>query len=431
MLTHRGAVQRVVGPGYRDLVRWPLELFGRMRTKRRSGDVLNAIRRNVSMSVDQIWVLILQQVRRLRDPRRDATMPFDGRPRFALLVVNFSTTRYLKLLLLTLAEQSARDLVRRIIVVDNGSRDGGAVVRPPAASKLPIVSVVERRHFLTHAHGMRAATRMLEQVEVDTAPELRSNVLLFCDPDVVFRSPNALQELADVFASQGAALAGELRRWREFPDIQASFFAVRRDVYDRPDVLPPVHHGSPAYWMQRSIWRAGELPVVDFRSNSGGYILHRGRAGVSAARRYRPRHSYATAPRSSAHFMGLPDGERTWNAIERRYGDLLEPSNEGALLDDLADRLAGLATTRCGDRPRSNQGAAATTHHRIELNGSTALVWSPTARRRRSAEDAIVLDCSGSLFTLRGTGRVVWLVFEHPTSLDDAIDTLAEAFEPS
>ena len=60
--------------------------------------------------------------------------------------------------------------------------------------------------------------------------------------------------------ASGAATADD-------PDIQASFLAVRSDAYARPDVLPPVHHGSPTRWMQRSIARAGDLTVAAFASN--------------------------------------------------------------------------------------------------------------------------------------------------------------------
>lgn len=90
--------------------------------------------------------------------------------------------------------------------------------------------------------------------------------------------------MAKVFVEEGAALAGELRKHLyPYPEAQASFVAVRRDCYSRKDIVPWVNHGSPAYWMQRSIWRA-ELPVVNFPSNHGKYILHRGRSGVAAAR---------------------------------------------------------------------------------------------------------------------------------------------------
>jgi GT2 family glycosyltransferase len=51
--------------------------------------------------------------------------PFNGEPRFALITVNYSTTRYLKLMLLTLTEQSSLQLLTNIVLIDNNSRDGG------------------------------------------------------------------------------------------------------------------------------------------------------------------------------------------------------------------------------------------------------------------------------------------------------------------
>jgi hypothetical protein len=59
--------------------------------------------------------------RRLRTP---LSVDFDTEPQVALVTVNFSTTRWLKLMLLALCEQQNFALLSRIIVVDNGSKDG-------------------------------------------------------------------------------------------------------------------------------------------------------------------------------------------------------------------------------------------------------------------------------------------------------------------
>jgi len=133
--------------------------------------------------------------------------------------------------------------------------------------------------------------------------------------------------------------AGELRRGLyPYPEAQASFFLLRRDVYARPDVLPFVHHGAPAYWTQRSLWRAG-LRLADFPSNHGGYILHRGRSAVAATRTHRPWSSFATTPVYRPHYMGVPDGAAIWAATEARWAPLLAPGEERALVDQLARRL--------------------------------------------------------------------------------------------
>ena len=78
-------------------------------------------RRQIEERVDQAWTMSWHKFKRKR-----MGPPFDGEPRFALITVNYSTTRYLKLMLLTLAEQSSLKLLKRIILVDNGSRDGGS-----------------------------------------------------------------------------------------------------------------------------------------------------------------------------------------------------------------------------------------------------------------------------------------------------------------
>ena len=216
-------------------------------------------RRQIEERVDQAWTMSWHQFKRKR-----MGPAFDGEPRFALITVNYSTTRYLKLMLLTLAEQSSLKLLKRIILVDNGSRDGGPNFLRELAERIKIISVLRNRWFLNHARGMRSGLRLLDLVEADAAATESANIVLSCDADVVFRRRDTLSELAKAFVEEGAALAGELRKQLyPYPEAQASFVAVRRDCYSRKDVAPWVNHGAPAYWMQRSIWRA-ELPVVNF-----------------------------------------------------------------------------------------------------------------------------------------------------------------------
>src|SRR5262249_58076320 len=84
----------------------------------RGSDGVNRIRRQLEQRVDQAWALAQWKLE-----RATPIAAFDGDPRFALLTVNFSTTRYLKLMFLTLTEQEALSRVRRVVVVDNRSRD--------------------------------------------------------------------------------------------------------------------------------------------------------------------------------------------------------------------------------------------------------------------------------------------------------------------
>ena len=299
----------------------------------RGPDGINRIRRQVEQRVDQAWALTGSKLE-----RGASVAPFDGEPRFALLTVNFSTTRYLKLMLLTLRDQDALSRVNRIVVVDNGSRDGGLPFLLALARRVDRVHLTEHRHFLNHARGMRSCVRALDRIEGAAPAVPPANLLLFCDPDVVLVNPATLRDLGNAVAEENAAFAGELRRPPPDLDVQASFFVVRRDIYQRRDIAPLVNHGSPSLWLQRSIWRAG-LPVVDFPSNHGGYILHRGRSAVEAAHELFPRHSYATADARQPHFMGVPDGPRTWARIEERFTELLRPEREEQLVDLLAERL--------------------------------------------------------------------------------------------
>ena len=204
---------------------------------------------------------------------------------------------------------------------------------------MPRVTLVERHRFPSHARGMRAGVAALRRVERTIPPAERTNFLLFVDTDVIWRNPDALLDLVGMTLAHDAMLAGE---WRPgpnpAPDIQASLFLVRRDVYDDRRTLPPINGGSPAYRLQRSIADRG-LPTVHFPANRGGYTLHRGRSGVAAAASH-PRHPYARATDRDPHYMGVPDGAGIWASAEAAHAALLDPEGEPALLDLLAARLA-------------------------------------------------------------------------------------------
>lgn len=300
--------------------------------------LINPIRRRLEERLDQAWTLA-----RWKLASRLAVVPFDGRPRFALLTVNRSTTRYLKLMLLTLCQQNRLDLVRRIVICDNHSRDGGAPFVRRLGARVAQIEVVENRHFLNHARGMRRCIATLTRSESKKTGSGQANVLLCCDTDVVFRDPNTLADLADLIVTQQADVAGELREGLfSWPEAQASFLAVRTECYWRRQTVPWVNHGSPAYWLQRSVWRAGGR-LVHFPSNQGGYVLHRGRASVAALQTYAPGSSYGGVTSTEPHFMGVPDGARIWKEIESRYAALLDPLAEDRLLDVLAGRLGRLS----------------------------------------------------------------------------------------
>lgn len=289
---------------------------------------MDKIRRHVQQRTDQAVAL---PARRLGPA--PTTPAWDGDPRIALLTVNFSTTRYLKLMLLTLAEQDDLDLLTRIVVCDNGSWDEPEPFLTELESRVERVTVTRHSRPLSHARGMRSALRALRQAE--TGSERPANILLFCDTDVVFRNPRTLRALADRFRDDGVAFVGELRRHIfPYPEAQASFLAVRRDWAERRRTAPWVDHGSPAYWLQRSIWEQGGRGD-DFPSNAGGYILHRGRAGVAAAQEYHPTHHLGTVTYNNPHFMGVPGGRQIWQGIEDCHA-VIDSAEVGAVVDQLA-----------------------------------------------------------------------------------------------
>jgi hypothetical protein len=300
------------------------------------GDRLNAIRRQLAMLIDQGVTLLSWKLTRL--PK---TPDFDGVPRIALITVNFSTTYYLKLMLLTLCEQKQLGMIQRIIIVDNDSRDGGKNFLRKLSNKVERIELVERTSFLSHAGGLRAGITKLQKIEPHLKSTQQSNLLLICDTDIIFLNPDTLRILSDIIIKSNAALVGELRYGLHvYPDVQASFFILRRDCYFQKNIVPFVNHGSPAYWMQRSLWKA-ELRLENFSSNFDGYILHRGRSSVQATHTYRPNDAYATTRNYFPHYMGVLNGKNIWMAIEKKYKDLLEIESE----DDLVNYLYLKMTT--------------------------------------------------------------------------------------
>jgi hypothetical protein len=308
----------------------------------RHRDDFHRARRRLESALDRAWITAGQRVRRPR-----AVPPFDDEPRFAIVTVNASTTYFLKLMLATLAEQSHLGLVWHLVLVDNRSRDGGDGFLDALTGAAPAVTVVRNRVFLNHARGMRSGLRALERREHRLPAHDQANVVLFVDPDVVFRDPDALWNLAVAIVGHDAALAGEVRESsdRLHPNIQASFLAVRRDVLARRDVRPMISSGQPSFELQLDVIRAG-LTVVDFPSNHGGQVLHRGRSAVEAASWLTPRRPYGRAASTAPHYMGVADGARIWDEIEARHAAQLRPEAEAALVASLAASFARFGTER-------------------------------------------------------------------------------------
>lgn len=299
------------------------------------GDRINSLRRHAEMFLDQQWTLAAQRLTPAWTPP-----PFDGEVRFALITVNFSTTRFLKLMLLTLLGQESLSRIGRIVIVDNDSRDGGREFLRKLARRVPSITLIENSFFPTHARGMRLGIEWLKANDTPVQSPDFSNVLLFCDTDIIFRRPDTLNAVARQFMDPEVGFAGELRREiYPYPEAQASFIAVRRDLYHHPQVSPLVHHGAPAYFMQRSLHQMG-VKLADFPSNSAGYILHRGRAGVAATREFRAWDAHATATTHLPHYMGVEGGEAIWASTETRLRYWLAPEREPELIERVGESLA-------------------------------------------------------------------------------------------
>lgn len=73
--------------------------------------------------------------------------------------MNFSTTRYLKLMLQTLAEQNDFDLLTRLVICNNGSRGGAEPFLTDLETQVNRVTVKRHARPASHArHARRAAS---------------------------------------------------------------------------------------------------------------------------------------------------------------------------------------------------------------------------------------------------------------------------------
>ncbi|NRB70693.1 MAG: glycosyltransferase [Xanthomonadales bacterium] len=263
----------------------------------------------------------------------------------AVLTVNYNTTEALKLMLLTLSQQSAAKRIARVVVIDQCSRDDPEGFLPQLAATCPRILLITRRWRLHHAPGMRAGQRALARSEQDQPAFPGANLLLYVDPDIAFLRPELLQQICLKFEDEDAAFLGQFRRnLFPRPEAQASFLAVRRDWAERRGISPWVHAGSPAWFQQRDLWAAG-AKGVDFPVFRQAYALHPGRTAVNRAARFRPWSSYASE-QEKAHFMGEPMAAEHLAALRQRHAGLLGVSNGSALLEALKSSPLGCVPLR-------------------------------------------------------------------------------------
>lgn len=106
---------------------------------------------------------------------------WSGQASPAVLTVNYNTTEALKLMLLTLSQQSAAKRLARVVLVDQCSRDDPEGFLPRLAATCPRILLITRRWRLHHAPGMRAGQRALARSEQDQPAFSGANVLLYLD----------------------------------------------------------------------------------------------------------------------------------------------------------------------------------------------------------------------------------------------------------
>lgn len=238
-----------------------------------------------------------------------------------VVTVNFNTSALVRGLLFSLFRVLPAGAVRRVVVVDNGSRDDSLhFLRPLAEAGL--VELLENRRRPYHGPGLNRGISRLAGSE--KPPGVRYVWVL--DSDVSVLRADALAAALEVMRSEGPAVLGQLQY--DAPQLPSGYAHVSANLLDpvqvwRRGVPPFLEHGAPAVPMQRVLRRRGAA-VRDFPFYRDGYLLHLGEGtlaslvteGLTGNRYY----GWASAHHGH-HFHGNPEGPGLFARLRRRMDE--------------------------------------------------------------------------------------------------------------
>jgi|GEM_PF-2103018 glycosyltransferase involved in cell wall biosynthesis len=291
------------------------------------------------MPKDNHWLEMVNKLRRRMEQVTDylairtfykpcGVEHYDGDPRIAIVIVNFNTVHYLKLLLITLSESlyEYRRLIKQIVIVDNASRDGSKDFLNQFES-VQGISIVNNGKGLNHANGLRIGIRHIDETEKDIPKSGKSNYYLTIDSDVIIIRNDLWADIQEVIYQRSPDLLGEIQHDVGFPYVHPSFMLIKKWAYHREGIIPFINNGAPALYLQQSL-RARRAEIVDFPVRKDGYIVHRGRGAIQGVQRYRRFHSYATVS-GQEHFHGNNQGGIIWDAVEKKHAEIIgEPDGK-------------------------------------------------------------------------------------------------------
>lgn len=292
----------------------------------------NKIRRRAEETADYFFIRAFY--------KRAHAECYDNCPRIALVTVNFNTLHYLKLFLLTLTDSMVTDpgLLRRIVIVDNASKDGS---RNFLHKLEPVrrISIITNAAGQNHAKGLRTGIKYIDKMEKSASKDSKTNYYLVADTDIIITRKDLWPTLYEIIQKEGPDLLGEIQHDVGIPYVHPSFMLIKKEAYHGPNVLPFINSGAPAFHLQKSL-RAKGAKIIDFPVRKNGYIVHRGRGAISGIRQYSRFHSFATVE-TEEHFHGNSNGKAIWDKVENAYADLLGLNKEAEYIERLEANSTG------------------------------------------------------------------------------------------
>jgi len=258
-----------------------------------------------------------------------------GRPRLAIVVVNFNTARLISQLLFSLYRVLGRSEFTIVVVVDNGSTDGSRqILESLAAAQL--IQLVANADQQYHGPGLNQGISWLANRQESTDPADQIQYVWSLDSDVVVLRRDTARDALGAFEGTGAAAVGQSqdnpvtkRALRNNPSMLSPFSLILDPVQIwQPSIPPFLEDGAPATGMQVAADADG-LRLVSFPFVERGYLIHLGRGTlrtIAESRDTTNRYYQWAAGHNEPYYMGQEGApsmyQRFCEVFDEDVGDL-------------------------------------------------------------------------------------------------------------
>jgi glycosyltransferase involved in cell wall biosynthesis len=253
-----------------------------------------------------------------------------GRPRLAIVAVNFNTARLISQLLFSLHRILGRSEFATVVVVDNGSTDGSReILEALAAARL--IELVANAEQQYHGPGLTQGVSWLADRQEGVAPADRVRYVWTLDSDIVVLRRDTARDALGALAGTGAAAVGQSqdnpvtrRAMRNNPSMLSPFSLVLDPVQLwQPSIPPFVEDGAPATSMQLAADADG-LRLVSFPFVEDGYLIHLGRGtlrSIAESRDTANRYNEWAAGHNEPYYMGQEGAAALYERFCQRFDD--------------------------------------------------------------------------------------------------------------